>query len=122
MMTNKSVPALSSEKIRAKANGYFFQLYDSSWILDKNTPVTLAYIHHYLLGEVLDGCLRTLAFYASNLSASHTLNIIMRFQHMLRETEAKAITDTIAVHKQLKHYQLSAEDIEALCTVAQGAK
>ncbi|HHT1516434.1 TPA: site-specific integrase [Enterobacter hormaechei] len=98
MMTNKSVPAFSSEKIRAKANGYFFQLYDPSWVLDKNTPVTLADIHHYLSGEVLDGCLRTLAFYASSLSASHTLNIIMRFQHMLRETYAREITDTILIN------------------------
>ncbi len=100
MMTNKSVPALASEQIRAKANGYFFQLYDPSWVLDKNTTVTLADIHHYLSGEVLDGCLCTLAFYASSLSASHTLNIIMRFQHMLRETEAEAITDTILVNYQ----------------------
>lgn len=98
MMTNKYVPASSSEKIRAKANGYFFQLYDPSWVLDRNSSITLADIHHYLSGEVLDGCLRTLAFYASNLSASHTLNIIMRFQHMLRETEAEAITDTILVN------------------------
>lgn len=30
--------------------------------------------------------------------------------------------DAQVVHKQLKHHKLSAEDIEALCTVAQGAK
>lgn len=97
MITNKFAPELSSKQIRAKANGYFFHLYDPSWVLDKNTSVTLADIHQYLSGEVLDGCLRTLAFYASSLSASHTLNIIMRFQHMLRETKAEAITDTMLV-------------------------
>jgi len=30
--------------------------------------------------------------------------------------------DAQVVHKQLKYHKLSAEDIEALCTVAQGAK
>ncbi|HBC7456302.1 TPA: recombinase [Proteus mirabilis] len=98
MMTNRAVPGASSDQIRAKANGYFFQLYDPSWVLDKNTTVTLADIHQHLSGEVLDGCLRTLAFYASSLSASHTMNITMRFQHMLRETEAEAITDTTLVN------------------------
>ena len=73
MMTNRAVPGASSDQIRAKANGYFFQLYDPSWVLDKNTTVTLADIHQHLSGEVLDGCLRTLAFYASSLSASHTM-------------------------------------------------
>ncbi|HHT1039059.1 TPA: site-specific integrase, partial [Enterobacter hormaechei] len=97
-MTNRAVPGASSDQIRAKANGYFFQLYDPSWVLDKNTTVTLADIHQHLSGEVLDGCLRTLAFYASSLSASHTMNITMRFQHMLRETEAEAITDTTLVN------------------------
>lgn len=98
MMKNNSLPTLASVRIRAKANGYFFQLYNTSWVLDKNTAVTLADIHHYLSGEKLDGCLRTLAFYASNLSASHTLNIIMRFQHMLRETDAREITDTVLIN------------------------
>ena len=98
MMTNNSLPTLAPVRIRAKANGYFFQLYNTSWVLDKNTAVTLVDIHHYLSGEKLDGCLRTLAFYASNLSASHTLNIIMRFQHMLRETDAREITDTVLIN------------------------
>jgi hypothetical protein len=31
-------------------------------------------------------------------------------------------TDAHVVHKQLKHHKLSTEEIEALCTVAQGAK
>lgn len=98
MMANNSLPALVPERIHAKANGYFFQLYNTSWVLDKNTHVTLTDIHHCLSGEKLDGCLRTLAFYASNLSAAHTLNIIMRFQHMLRETDAREITDTVLIN------------------------
>ncbi|MDL5810173.1 hypothetical protein QS110_24640, partial [Escherichia coli] len=77
MMTSKFLPALVSERICARANGYFFHLYDTSWILDKNTHATLVDIHHYLSGEGLNGCLRTLAFYASTQSAPHTLNIIM---------------------------------------------
>ncbi|MBZ6063533.1 recombinase [Escherichia coli] len=98
MMTSKFLPALVSERICARANGYFFHLYDTSWILDKNTHATLVDIHHYLSGEGLNGCLRTLAFYASTQSAPHTLNIIMRFQHMLRETHAREITDTVLIN------------------------
>ena len=62
-----------------------------SYYVDKNVTVNLAVIHNYLAGKTLDGCLHTLAFYASNLSSSHTKNNIERFQHMLRETEAREI-------------------------------
>lgn len=85
-------------KISAKTKGYSFYLYESTWFLDKNTSVNLSWFHKCLNGPTLEGCLKTLAFYASNLSASHTLNNAARFQHMLRETDANEITDTILIN------------------------
>lgn len=98
MTRNNTLPALASELISAKSNGYLFRLYDCKWILDKNITVKLNCIHQYLVGQTLDGCLQTLAFYASNLSSSHTKNIIERLQHMLRVTNATEITDTILIN------------------------
>ena len=98
MMTNNSLSALASEQIRASANGYSFLLYDTSWTLDRNITINLADIHYYLPDGSLDGCLRTLAFYASNRSSSHTKNIFERFQHMLRKTGAREITDIVLIN------------------------
>lgn len=69
---NNLLLGLVPERIRARANSYSFLLYDTSWTLDRNITINLADIHHYLSDGTLDGCLRTLAFYASNRSSSHT--------------------------------------------------
>lgn len=98
MTMNNLLLGLVPERIRARANGYSFLLYDTSWTLDRNITINLADIHHYLSDGTLDGCLRTLAFYASNRSSSHTKNILERFQHMLRETDAREITDTVLIN------------------------
>lgn len=95
MTTNNALSELLPKRICARANGYSFLLYDTSWTLDRNIIVNLSDIHHYLSDSSQDSCLRTLAFYASNRSSSHTKNIIERFQHMLRKTDAKEITDTV---------------------------
>ncbi len=95
---NNLLLGLVPERIRARANSYSFLLYDTSWTLDRNITINLADIHHYLSDGTLDGCLRTLAFYASNRSSSHTKNILERFQHMLRETDAREITDTVLIN------------------------
>lgn len=85
-------------RIPAKAKGYYFDVYDTFWVLDKNTSINLSVIHKSLSGEVLKGCLATLSFYASNLSSSHTKSVVERFQHMLRETRAEEITDTVLIN------------------------
>ncbi|QQA60068.1 hypothetical protein JC965_17920 [Aeromonas caviae] len=98
MLTNNLLSALAPELIPAKAKGYFFRLYDSPWILDKNVTFNITTIPNYLSGRTLDSCLRTLAFYASNLSAGYTMSLLMRFQHMLRETDAREINETILIN------------------------
>lgn len=97
-MTSNTLPVLAPARIQAKAKDYSFRLYDQQWRLDKNVKVNLAEIHKHLAGQVLNGCLQALAFYASNLSSSHTKNIVERLQHMLRETGADAITVTALIN------------------------
>jgi len=98
MTTNDTLPALAPERISAKARGYSFGLYDKTWKLNKNTEVELSNIHRHLSGNVLNGCLKTLAFYAANLSAGHTSNNASCFKHMLRETGASEITDVALIN------------------------
>ena len=88
----------SENRMPAKAKGYDFNINETIWILDKNTTVNLSWIHKYLQGPTLEGCLQTLSYYASNLSGKHTSNVAMLFQHMLRETGAKEISDTVLIN------------------------
>lgn len=100
-MNKKSSLAIlkkSNNKIAAKATGYYYNIDDYIWVLDKNTSPNLSVLHEQLSGEILNGCLKTLSFYASNLSASHTKNIIERFQHMLKTTNANLISDTVLIN------------------------
>ncbi len=97
-MKSSALPVLASERIKAKAKGYSFRLYDSRWRLDKNTTVNLDRVHQFLSGDLLEGYLRALAFYASNLSAHHTKNCAERFQHMLCAAGATEITDVVLIN------------------------
>jgi len=87
-----------SERFSAKAWGYSFELYDEHWELDKNVKLTLATVHQHLSGDILDGCLRALAYYAKNLSSSHSQNVAARFQHMLRTTGSSEINDVVLIN------------------------
>lgn len=94
----KEEPSKNGKKVRAKTKGYSFGLWEREWVLDKNSSVSLAYIHEHLDQKTLNGFLNALAFYASNLSASHTYNIAVRFTHMLRNTGTSIITDIILIN------------------------
>ncbi|HGV3466413.1 TPA: site-specific integrase [Klebsiella michiganensis] len=100
MLTNNPLPALvpkAPELVPAKSKGYYFRLHDPLWMLDKNVTVSVDFIQDYLSDSTLDGCIRTLAFYASNLSPSYTLSTVRLFMHMLRKTDAREISDTILI-------------------------
>lgn len=84
--------------IPSKAKGYFFDLHDVIWILDKNISINLSVLHNFLSEHSLFGCLQTLKFYATTLSSSHTKNVIERLQHMLRETKVNEITDVALIN------------------------
>ena len=82
----EEMPFKDTKKIRAKTKGYSFNIWEREWILDKNSSVNLDLIYEHLDEQSLNSFIHVLAFYASNLSASHTYNIAVRFNHMLRIT------------------------------------
>lgn len=84
--------------IPAKAKGYDFDINDTNWRLDKNTAINLKWIHKHLKGPTLEGCLKTLAFYASNFSSTHTRMSADKLTHMLKATGANEITDTVLIN------------------------
>ena len=61
-----------NKKIRAKTKGYYFHIWDSEWVLDKNSTINLSFFHKNLDKHTLNSFVHVLAYYASNLSASHT--------------------------------------------------
>lgn len=88
----------SNKKIYAKTKGYSFKIYEKEWVLDKNSTINLNYIHQKLNDRVLDGCISALVFYASNYSASHTYNVVARFNHMIKSTGSSVINDTMLIN------------------------
>lgn len=80
-------------KIRAKNQGYSFKLLNKKWVLDRNIVIDLDYFHLRLNNKTLMGFLKTLAFYARNMSPSYTYNISVRFKHMLKSTDSHDLTN-----------------------------
>lgn len=86
------------EEIPARARGYSFGLYDESWVLDKNTTVYLRQIRKYISGGLLNGFLKTLSFYAANLSPGHTADMADGFLHYLKMTGSATITEVSLIN------------------------
>lgn len=87
-----------NKKIRAKTKGYYFYIWDSEWVLDKNSTVNLSFFHENLDKNILNSFVHVLAYYASNLSASHTYNIAVRFNHMIKNTGSSIVDDTMLIN------------------------
>ena len=87
-----------NKKIRAKTKGYYFHIWDSEWVLDKNSTINLSFFHKNLDKHTLNSFVHVLAYYASNLSASHTYNIAARFNHMIRSTGSSTINDIMLIN------------------------
>jgi len=85
-------------EILAKARGYSFRLYDEVWVLDKNTSVYLRKIRDYISGDTLHGFLKTLSFYAANLSPAHTAELADRLLHFFKTTGADAICEVALIN------------------------
>ncbi|GAA3972298.1 site-specific integrase [Allohahella marinimesophila] len=86
------------DEILARAKGYSFRLYDKVWVLDKNTSVYLRKIRDYISGDLLHGFLKTLSFYAANLSAGHTSELADGLLHFFKTTGADAICEIALIN------------------------
>lgn len=90
-------------RLKAKAKGYYFNLYDDKWKLDKNNTVYLSRIKKEISDEVqLESFLKVLSFYASNLSPGYTAQISEYLLHMFRTNGTSEISST-----QLINYRYS---------------
>lgn len=81
------------EQISARS-GYKIKLSDEYWLLDKNVKVAVGTVCELLDQGVVEGYVRTLAYYVANYSASHVKNINERFLHFLRATETAIVSET----------------------------
>ena len=93
--------AIAKEQVLSKA-GYLFCPDDEYWRLDKNTNTHVSSVCCLLENSIAKSYVKTLTYYASNLSASHTENINIYFLHMLRTTGASTITDNVLINYRAK--------------------
>lgn len=94
----QNLPVTTPARIQAKAKGYSFSLTDDRWELDKNVTIYVGQVASLLSEPARNGFLRTLDFYARELSGHHTKNNIERLQHMLRSTGESEINETVLIN------------------------
>jgi integrase len=98
MKNNKLLKIESNSLKRLSKGGYEFFQNSDFWRLDKDTVINLKILKKHLKNSLIDGFLKTLAFYAENLSSSHTETINNRFQHMLIDTGGSEINPDLLIN------------------------
>lgn len=85
--------ALSSLRtpIKTSRDGYSFDINADTWVLNKDVTISFQREVLSLESETHEGFRRSLARYAEEVSAHHTLNMYMRFQRLVRDTGCKAV-------------------------------
>jgi integrase len=79
---------------RVSKDGYSFNIDANTWRLSKSTTISFQAEVLALEPKLLSGFRKTLAQFAVELSAKHTLNMYHRFQRMIRDTKATCIDET----------------------------
>jgi integrase len=92
-----SSSVISSDKIKSKA-GYLFSYSDDVWILDKNIRIPVHEIYALVDSKILHSYLRTLRYYAENLSSAHSSNMHTYMLHMLRSVKSKKIDEVALIN------------------------
>jgi hypothetical protein len=80
---------------RTSRDGYSFDLNAHKWILNKDVVIRFQKEVLVLEASTLVGFKKSLARYAEESSASHTQNMYMRFQRMVRDTACKTIDEYV---------------------------
>lgn len=78
--------------------GYLFNSNETTWRLTKDVTLYFCKVLELLDPNIRNGFLRTMVYYAENLSASHASNILDRFRHMLKTTNAGSISTTSLIN------------------------
>jgi len=92
-----SKPVKSIERVASMA-GYLFSPNENYWILDKNTRIPLYEIFDLLDINLLPSYVKTLRYYAENLSSAHTCNVHSYMLHMLRNTGSTRISEVMLIN------------------------
>ncbi|GAW86136.1 conserved hypothetical protein [Bathymodiolus platifrons methanotrophic gill symbiont] len=97
--------AQASKKVRATGtfdaslktsrDGYSFVLNANKWVLNKDTTISFQKEVLALEDNTHSGFRKSLARYAEESSAKHTLNMYHRFQRMVRDTECSSIDEFV---------------------------
>lgn len=93
---NESIEIFKHQRL-SKA-GYAFVPNDSSWSLSKDVILNLGNLKEVLEPKTASGFINTLIYYAENLSANHTQNILGRFKHMIRVSNSPLINTSSLIN------------------------
>lgn len=80
---------------KTSKDGYSFDLNVNKWVLNKDITIRFQEEILNLNEETLEGFRKSLARYAEESSASHTVNMYMRFQRMVRDTECMHVDEHV---------------------------
>lgn len=89
---------LENKKSYESKAGYVFFEGDVSWKLDKNTTVPIRAVKTLLQENVGKGFEKTLAYFASNLSASHTDNLCRTFKKLITVTGSSEVNESMLIN------------------------
>jgi hypothetical protein len=97
VLANKEKTALATIDVSLKTSrdGYSFDVNSDTWILNKDITISFQSDVLGLEEETLSGFRKSLARYAEEVSASHTSNMYLRFQRMIRDTGCKTLTEHV---------------------------
>lgn len=98
MIENTGVNLVEVKRLHMSKAGYLFNEEDRSWKLNKNSCVPVGTVKDLLNKNSKEGFASTLAYYAVNLSASHTKNVCNSFLRFLREVRASSIDEMALIN------------------------
>ena len=92
-----SLPKSQEKQAKSKA-GYIFNPMDESWKLDKDITVSVSQVTNLLHQDLVDGYIKTLIYYAENLSSSHTHLVNDALLRFLKITKSSTITSSALIN------------------------
>ncbi|MCH2087281.1 MAG: hypothetical protein MK175_08855 [Pseudoalteromonas sp.] len=95
IVSQKKGIVLKGTSSKVSKDGYSFDINSNKWHLNKDVVIRFQADVLELDPITQNGFRESLARYAEEASASHTLNMYMRFQRMVRDTRCKTIDEYV---------------------------
>lgn len=93
IVSQKKGIVLKDTSSKVSKDGYSFDINSDRWKLNKDTTISFQKEVLALEPVVHDGFRKSLARYAEESSAKHTLNMYHRFQRMVRDTGCTSVDE-----------------------------